>query len=642
MPNLATRGRGRLAEVPPLHALLLAVAVACLVVRARGFLPFMADDAFISLRYARRLLDGHGLTWTDGQRVEGYSNLLWVLACAGLARLGIGWVFAARCLGVAATLGSLVALTWFARSLPLLACAAGLAVVAGAGPSAVWAIGGLEQPLLALWVVLGTISALPLVDKAVELDGRSKRQAWSAGVFFALAALTRPDGCLFGGAVVLALLLAQRPDRTRAGLALRLASVVLGTVLAQLLFRVVYYGDFIPNTGRAKVSLGTVHIVRGCYYVWEGMVAQRTLFVPALAALVLVWRRGSRPRLVLIVAPVIVWLGYLATVGGDIFPAWRQMVPVLGLVALLLAEGVAATLSYGATARWLAAVVLVNAAALGVYDERQDKQLQQAHSERWEWNGEVTGRFLARAFAASAPLLAVDSAGCIPFFSGLPALDMLGLNDAFLGHHPPSSFGNTGSIGHELGNGAYVLAQKPDLVVFCLPMGSDKPCFRSGREMVQSDDFRGHYQLVAFEGGQPFASQSLVWVRRDSPKIGIQRTADRVTVPGFLLGDSDTLVARLDGDGRVVVELAAHGRAALPELDLPAGAWRLTVEADAATLGVSVDDGPAREGPAAGQTVLLTEHAHIALESPGAQPVHVRGLVLSRAPVSPTAAEAAR
>ena len=52
-----------------------------LVAHAWSYLSYVTDDALISLRYARRLLDGRGLTWTDGERVEGYSNLLWV-SCA--------------------------------------------------------------------------------------------------------------------------------------------------------------------------------------------------------------------------------------------------------------------------------------------------------------------------------------------------------------------------------------------------------------------------------------------------------------------------------------------------------------------------------------------------------------------------------
>jgi len=65
------------------------LAATVLIVHARSY-PFLTyDDAFISLRYAQRLLDGQGLSWTEGPPVEGYSNLLWVLACALLAALGV-------------------------------------------------------------------------------------------------------------------------------------------------------------------------------------------------------------------------------------------------------------------------------------------------------------------------------------------------------------------------------------------------------------------------------------------------------------------------------------------------------------------------------------------------------------------------
>ena len=45
---------------------------------------FLCDDAFISFRYARNLLEGHGLVFNPGERVEGYTNLLWVLELAAL------------------------------------------------------------------------------------------------------------------------------------------------------------------------------------------------------------------------------------------------------------------------------------------------------------------------------------------------------------------------------------------------------------------------------------------------------------------------------------------------------------------------------------------------------------------------------
>ena len=79
-----------------LAALVTLAAAALLLAHAARELPFFADDGFISLRYAQRLLEGRGLTWTDGEAVEGYSNLLWVLGCAGLGALGLDLVTAAR------------------------------------------------------------------------------------------------------------------------------------------------------------------------------------------------------------------------------------------------------------------------------------------------------------------------------------------------------------------------------------------------------------------------------------------------------------------------------------------------------------------------------------------------------------------
>ena len=45
--------------------------------------PMKLDDAFISFRYARNLVEGAGLVWNPGEPpVEGYSNFLWVLLLA--------------------------------------------------------------------------------------------------------------------------------------------------------------------------------------------------------------------------------------------------------------------------------------------------------------------------------------------------------------------------------------------------------------------------------------------------------------------------------------------------------------------------------------------------------------------------------
>src|SRR5947208_12083 len=58
---------------------------------------FLCDDAFISFRYARNFARGHGLVFNAGfERIEGYSNFLWVLILAAFQFLGVPPEYAAN------------------------------------------------------------------------------------------------------------------------------------------------------------------------------------------------------------------------------------------------------------------------------------------------------------------------------------------------------------------------------------------------------------------------------------------------------------------------------------------------------------------------------------------------------------------
>lgn len=45
-------------------------------------LDLTQDDAYITFRYAANFLSGHGLVFNTGERVEGYTNFLWVMLMA--------------------------------------------------------------------------------------------------------------------------------------------------------------------------------------------------------------------------------------------------------------------------------------------------------------------------------------------------------------------------------------------------------------------------------------------------------------------------------------------------------------------------------------------------------------------------------
>jgi hypothetical protein len=71
----------------------------------------LIDDAFITFRYARNLIDGAGLVFNIGERVEGYSNLLWTLLMAGGMTVGVPPETLSRLVSLISALTVLV-LTW--------------------------------------------------------------------------------------------------------------------------------------------------------------------------------------------------------------------------------------------------------------------------------------------------------------------------------------------------------------------------------------------------------------------------------------------------------------------------------------------------------------------------------------------------
>ncbi len=203
-------------------------------------------------------------------------------------------------------------------------------------------------------------------------------------------------------------------------------------------------------------------------------------------------------------------------------------------------------------------------------------QTRRALAERFEWEGQAVGLALKRAFGAQQPLVAVTSAGTIPYWSELPALDMLGLNDRYLAHNPPEDFGQH-NLGHELGDADYVLRRKPDLLIYHI--GHLRSRLRAGRELDARPEFHEQYEAVRFVAREPSPQRFDAWVRRDSEKIGIRREGDRIEIPGYLFNGNRGSIASLDEDGQFVVAVTQAEPAVLIGLELRPGRWRLETDA---------------------------------------------------------------
>jgi arabinofuranosyltransferase len=403
---------------------------------------WLAEDAYISMRYARNWAAGQGLVFNPGERVEGFTNFLWTALLALGARAGVDLESFALGLGLACTAGAfcLWIVLWRRLCGAHAALPFGLVALAANYSWASFATSGLELPLLSLLLgalicLLGTASA------------PSRARAAFAGVLFALAVATRPDALLF--APSLALLLAARsgagepPSWLRRDQQLRsLAVAVAAFAVLSVPFtawRVSYYGDWLPNTFYVKVE--SAWWGQGVWYVWE-LLQRYSLWLYIPVAAVALARALRRPQAADPVALALALYAalhtlYVARIGGDFMEA-RFLALLLPFAYLLLERelraqiGVAwlrraALASLVATSAFSPSVLPAGAIERGVADERSWAPFVAL----WKDAGRVFGEELP-----AGTWVATDAIGAFGYASGLPLVDVLGLVDREVARQP--------------------------------------------------------------------------------------------------------------------------------------------------------------------------------------------------------------
>jgi arabinofuranosyltransferase len=250
---------------------------------------------------------------------------------------------------------------------------------------------------------------------------------------------------------VLAGVAAHRLVTTRAPVRTWIAAIAPAVVLVGGWFawKVATYGDILPNTYYAKSGSNIAH---GAAYVWMFAGAYVLWpFLVGIAAVAIVRRRAAKLPLALVAVQV----AYVIAVGGD-FMEFRFVVPLLPPLAVALGEllttptRIKPALQIAAAIAFLAAFSLRH---LATFDGAADASIDSVDRMatyygtvyRNDWS--LLGDSLRAALAPLRPTIACDGAGAIPFFSDLPTIDQLGLNDAWVARHgarPPAAYTRPG------------------------------------------------------------------------------------------------------------------------------------------------------------------------------------------------------
>lgn len=278
--------------------------------------PFYAlfDDAMISMRYAWNLAHGNGLVWNPGERVEGFTNPLWVGFMALFHLFPIPAEKISLYIQVAGAL-FLAANLYFVKKISeeftdsLLVMLAAVVITASYGPLNTWGLLGMEVSLLAL-----------VTSAAVWMTLRTDPERFTPWTYILLAVstLVRVDMAV-SYLVILGVMLFAQPQFRKQHLMWGLGLLFL-FIGGQTLARYLYYGDVLPNTYYLKLEgfPFSLRILRGLYTLF--MLVWYSNWVLCLLPLaIFFFRRDWKVTLLWLV--FLAQAAYSVFVGGD---AWEH------------------------------------------------------------------------------------------------------------------------------------------------------------------------------------------------------------------------------------------------------------------------------------------------------------------------------
>ncbi len=444
------------------------------------------DDAMISMRYARNLANGYGLVWNPrGERVEGYTNLLWVLFMACFHLLPIppskmslpiqvsGGIFLLANLYFVKRIGE------YLSNLPFVGLLATFATAFYVSLNN-WGLQGME------------VSVLTLILSASDwLSLQSLRtQRFSPWVYFLLGTSTwiRLDMTVPYILVLLFMFVAMpkhRPKHLLWGGGLLM--LFLGS---QTAFRLFYYGEWLPNTYYLKMSgyPFMLRLVRGAYALLLFILNLNWIlfFLPFI--LILFKRDRSTLLLTLI---ILGQLAYSIYVGGD---AWEHkgganryiaiVMPLFFILFIdclwLILKALINVLSKNAQ-RWqvFSHTILLIITLASMVNFNFYKNVRSL--ERWvlrrqpifiDGNKEYVKIALAlQKITSPRAKVAMVSAGAIPYFADRYTIDLLGKNDKVIARQPARLTSGPFNLeafrpGHMKWDYAYSIEElRPDVVV---------------------------------------------------------------------------------------------------------------------------------------------------------------------------------
>lgn len=490
---------------------------------------FIQDDAYITFRYVLNFLDGNGLVFNAGERVEGYTNFLWLILLIMFSYLKLDIISLSQYLSLGFGILVLV-FTYKISSLITLNSGVSQAkkgktsieqpvyadllnlipvvILVFMGAYNYWAISGMESTMFIAFALMGVYYYLK--------DRDEDKVNYKFPLFILIASLTRPEGMFLFGLIILhkVFITAKENWSNKPEILKKLFSknnlisyavFVIPTIL-YILFRLSYYGYPFPNTYYAKTGFSSVYMNAGLEYLWNFLKAYMLFGIVLVVPVFLLKRKENFFEITFLYFVSIVYTIYVVSVGGDVLPLHRFFLPVAPFILILFGKAMTLFFNYlknnvtsgNPTPAFLIVMALICAYAWYNYSNQKEAvekstQLENGLVEKMKIAG---GWFKQRQVQKGSNLtIAATTIGAVSYYAGTKVLvvDMLGLTDETVAHNPqiiPEI--SEGYIGWKERNYnvGYILSRKPDYIYFSTGI---KPSAYGERALFTESEFLKYY-----------------------------------------------------------------------------------------------------------------------------------------------------
>jgi hypothetical protein len=465
---------------------------------------FFFDDAFITARYAQNLASGFGPVWNPGETsAEGYTSLLYMVLLTLFELGGVPAEISLRFLG-AASLLALILTVLLAGRLLKLPCwarilAAGLVL---ANPFICFHSNNGLETILFCTLALLFVCLWALSREELKVGKYTLSMTASA----ILLATARPEG-LLPVVVLLGMQAIEGIRKKKMSWGATPLAVVGGFWVALTIWRVLYYGDPLPNTFYAKqgsLQINWDHVA----IIGEFLAVHSILILLAGIGCFAAWRFERRTLFgLLTVLAIMAYYPFPSTVMNVYFRHFMFTIPILSLLAGLGLVQLARLLSLIVpnTARtvivaFLCCLIALVAAREGKwpvrYAEGYGDMIFNSHGAL----GKIAGKYLDPSM-----LIALGDAGAISYYSGLRIVDYLALTDKTV----RTLAGDNEAIAD------HILRLKPDIfvLVFSDNCSNDETFGRLTKRITHHDLFKGYRSAAKNEAHLQYCQN--VFVRED-------------------------------------------------------------------------------------------------------------------------------